>query len=340
MSSTISTARSQAASDAAEGIAALKKYGFGSGDVHYLDLEWYSRTTTCDRAVLEFIDVWTEKLHAPASSPASTPAVPRRSLCSTAAKASGRSMTYPDHLWMAWTNKVAEHRRRPVPARLAVEQPPADPPVPQQRQPIVRRTWRHDRQELPRRRQGLGGHQDPKPCDVAMSFDSYPRLQQRRHRVAGLGAAVPAQGAWTLGERHRHVRLEHARRRSTPSASRSAGAPPPATPPARPGRRCSRPVRRRACSSEGRSAKPSGAFSGPSPRRARASGSTASTTARPCRPSRPTAAPTASLRTRRPSRRSGRSSSAARSAEPSGPRDLLPQPPQGGDLVVVQGANL
>ena len=80
MSSTVSTARSQAASDAAEGIAALKKYGFGSGDVHYLDLEWYVphddvRPTPCSSSSTS----GPRSSTTPASSPASTPAVPRPS---------------------------------------------------------------------------------------------------------------------------------------------------------------------------------------------------------------------------------------------------------------------
>ena len=63
MSTSTSTARNQGRSDAEETIAALKKYGFGSGSFSYLDLEWYARTKTCDNAVFAFIDGWTDKLH-------------------------------------------------------------------------------------------------------------------------------------------------------------------------------------------------------------------------------------------------------------------------------------
>jgi len=178
MSSTVSTARSQAASDAAEGIAALKKYGFGSGDVHYLDLEWYSRTATCDRAVLEFIDVWTEKLHAAGFKSGVYSSGSAAIAALDAAKASGRSMTYPDHLWIAWTNKVANTDAGPY----------------------LRDSLWDNHQRIHQYHNGInvtyGGHtinidkdfldvgkgsvatKDPKPCDVAMSFSSYPRLNR------------------------------------------------------------------------------------------------------------------------------------------------------------------
>ena len=55
MSTTISTARTQARADAKESVTAAKKYGFGSGTVLYLDIEWYNRSDSrCDAAVLAF----------------------------------------------------------------------------------------------------------------------------------------------------------------------------------------------------------------------------------------------------------------------------------------------
>jgi hypothetical protein len=178
MSSTISTARSQAAGDAAEGIAALKKYGFGSGDVHYLDLEWYSRTKSCDNAVLEFIDVWTEKLHDAGFKSGVYSSGSAAIAALDAAKASGRNMTYPDHLWMAWTNKVADTDGGPY----------------------LRDSLWDNHQRIHQYHNNVsasyGGHgvtidknfldvgkgsvatKDPRPCDVAMSFDSYPRLDK------------------------------------------------------------------------------------------------------------------------------------------------------------------
>ncbi|MGH3474099.1 MAG: glycoside hydrolase domain-containing protein, partial [Aeromicrobium sp.] len=178
MSSTVSTARSQAASDAAEGIAALREYGFGAGDVHYLDLEWYSRTTTCDRAVLEFIDVWTEKLHAAGFKSGVYSSGSAAIAVLDSAKASGRSMTYPDHLWIAWTNQVANTDGGPY----------------------VRDTLWANHQRIHQYHNNVsasyGGHgvtidknfldvgtgsvatTEPKPCGVRMSFSSYPRLHQ------------------------------------------------------------------------------------------------------------------------------------------------------------------
>ncbi len=108
MSTTVSTARSQAVSDANETIAALKKYGFATGSVSYLDIEWYARTRSCDNIVLEFADAWTERLHAAgyksglySSGSAAIKAVDEARI----AKRAG--FTLPDHMWIAWTNKVA-----------------------------------------------------------------------------------------------------------------------------------------------------------------------------------------------------------------------------------------
>jgi hypothetical protein len=196
MSTNVSTARSQAASDAAEGIAALKKYGFGSGDVHYLDLEWYARTATCDRAVLEFIDVWTEKLHAAGFKSGVYSSGSAAIAVLDAAKASGRSMTFPDHLWFAWTNKVANTDGGPY----------------------LRDSLWDNHQRIHQYHNNVsasyGGHgvtidknfldvgkgsvatKDPTPCDVAMSFDSYPRLDRgdTGSRVSALQCLLKERG--------------------------------------------------------------------------------------------------------------------------------------------------
>ncbi len=196
MSSTISTARSQAASDAAEGIAALKKYGFGSGDVHYLDLEWYSRTTSCDNAVLEFIDVWTEKLHEAGFKSGVYSSGSAAIAVLDSAKAAGRNMTYPDHLWIAWTNKVADTDAGPY----------------------VRDSLWSNHQRIHQYHNNVsasyGGHgvtidknfldvgkgsvasKEPKSCDVAMSFSSYPRLYKgdTGSRVSALQCLLKERG--------------------------------------------------------------------------------------------------------------------------------------------------
>jgi hypothetical protein len=107
MSSTISKARSQGHSDARETIGRLKKYGFGTGSVSYLDLEWYKRSSSCDAAVLNFMDAWTDTLHE---------AKYRSGVYSSGsaaikliddAMASGKKFTRPDHVWIAWTNGKA-----------------------------------------------------------------------------------------------------------------------------------------------------------------------------------------------------------------------------------------
>ena len=196
MSSTISTARSQAASDAAETIAALKKYGFGSGSVSYLDLEWYSRTTSCDNAVLEFIDVWTEKLHAAGYKSGVYSSGSAGIAVLDAAKKAGRSISYPDHVWLAWTNKKADTDGGPY----------------------LRDTVWANHQRIHQYHNGVnvtyGGHMinidkdfldvgkgsvastDPKPCDVAMSFSSYPRLDSgdTGSRVSALQCLLKERG--------------------------------------------------------------------------------------------------------------------------------------------------
>ncbi len=108
MSTTVSTARSQGTADANEAIAALKKYGFGPGSASYLDIEWYARTKACDNIVFEFADAWTERLHAAgyksglySSGSAAIKAV------DDARSARRAGFTLPDHMWLAWTNKVA-----------------------------------------------------------------------------------------------------------------------------------------------------------------------------------------------------------------------------------------
>ncbi|MGI9084404.1 MAG: glycoside hydrolase domain-containing protein [Aeromicrobium sp.] len=187
MSTNISTARSQAASDAAETIAALKKYGFRSGAVSYLDIEYYGRTTTCDNAVLEFTDVWTEKLHAAGFKSGVYSSGSAAIAALDDAKADGRRMTFPDHLWIAWTNKVANTDGGPY----------------------VRDSFWNDHQRIHQYHNnvtiGYGGHsvtidknfmdvgkgsvatREPKPCSVTMSFSSYPRLSE-----GDTGAAVHA----------------------------------------------------------------------------------------------------------------------------------------------------
>ncbi len=109
MSTDVATARAEAVGEAKETIAALQKYGFGPGSVSYLDIEWYARTAACDTIVLEFADAWTEYLHAQgyrsglySSGSAAIKVVDEARL----AKRPGFDL--PDHMWIAWVNKVAD----------------------------------------------------------------------------------------------------------------------------------------------------------------------------------------------------------------------------------------
>jgi hypothetical protein len=178
MSSSTTTAYTQGTSDADETIAALKKYGFGSGSVSYLDLEWYSRTSSCDSAVLRFIDGWTDTLHDAGYKSGVYSSGSAAIAALNDAKKASHSMTYPDHVWIAWTNKVSDTDGGPY---------------------LGDSVW-DNHQRIHQYHNGVnvtyGGYtvnidkdfldvgkgsvatSEPKPCDVAMSFSSYPRLSQ------------------------------------------------------------------------------------------------------------------------------------------------------------------
>jgi len=114
MSRSAKTARREARAEAQEAIAALKKYGFARKSVVYLDIEFYARTASCDRIVLEFVDAWTEYLHAKryksglyGSGSAAIQAVDE-------ARRSGRKgFTEPDQMWLAWGNGKANTKGGP-----------------------------------------------------------------------------------------------------------------------------------------------------------------------------------------------------------------------------------
>jgi peptidoglycan hydrolase-like protein with peptidoglycan-binding domain len=114
MSTTVSTARSQAVSEAEETIAALTKYGFGRGSVSYLDIEWFARSSACDTIVLEFADAWTEHLHSRGYKSGLYSSGSAAIKLVDEARLAGRpGFTLPDHMWNAWVNKVADTRGGP-----------------------------------------------------------------------------------------------------------------------------------------------------------------------------------------------------------------------------------
>lgn len=178
MSTTISTARSQARSDAAETIAALVKYGFAKGSVSYLDIEWYARTTACDNVVLEFADAWTEYLHSNgyksgvySSGSAAIKAI------DDARNANRAGFTLPDHLWIAWTNKVADTDGGPYLSDSGWSNHQRI----HQYENGVNVTYggytiNVDKDFLDVGR-GSQATAEPLPYDVPMSFSSYPRLE-------------------------------------------------------------------------------------------------------------------------------------------------------------------
>ncbi|MGZ5369242.1 MAG: glycoside hydrolase domain-containing protein [Aeromicrobium sp.] len=110
MSTTTATARSQATSDGKEVVAAAKKYGFGAKSAVYLDMEYYNRSDTrCDAAVRQFIDAWNEEVAASGYLPGlySSGSAAIKSIDLLRANPPA-GYTFPKHMWIAWTNKVAD----------------------------------------------------------------------------------------------------------------------------------------------------------------------------------------------------------------------------------------
>lgn len=114
MSRTVSTARREARSEAKETIAALTRLGFPKRSTSFLDIEHYTRTPSCDRIVLEFIDAWTEYLHAKGYRSGlygSGSSVVQ--LVDQARRSGRRGFTEPDQMWFAWGNGRADVKGGP-----------------------------------------------------------------------------------------------------------------------------------------------------------------------------------------------------------------------------------
>ena len=187
MSTNVSTARSQARSEASEAVAALKKYGFGSGSTTYLDLEWYARTRSCDNIVLEFSDAWTEYLHAKGykSGVYSSGSAAIKAL--DEARKAGRKNTFPDNLWIAWTNKEANTKGGPYLSDAGW----ANHQRIHQYDNGVNVTYGGHKLNIDRDFLDVGrgsvATKESLPCKVPLSFSSYPTL-----KVGDTGAKVAA----------------------------------------------------------------------------------------------------------------------------------------------------
>jgi peptidoglycan hydrolase-like protein with peptidoglycan-binding domain len=182
MSSNTTTAREQGKTDAAETITALQKYGFPFGSVSYLDLEWYARTKTCDNAVLAFADGWTDYLHYKGyKSGVYSSGSAAIAVIDEAREAKRAGFTLPDHMWIAWTNGVANTDGGPYLSDVG---------------------WANH-QRIHQYKNGVdvtyGGHKinldkdfldvgrgsvattQPLPCGVKMTFSSYTTLKYGMH---------------------------------------------------------------------------------------------------------------------------------------------------------------
>lgn len=178
MSWTVSTARSQARSDAAETVAALVKYGFGAGSYSYLDIEWYARTKACDNVVLEFVDAWNEYLHSKGYKSGVYSSGSAAIAAIDAARISGRTgFTKPDQLWFAWTNKIANTDGGPY---LSDSGWANHQRIHQYHNGVTMtyggKSINIDKDFLDVGRGSVAGR-DVLPCDVRMSFTSYPTLK-------------------------------------------------------------------------------------------------------------------------------------------------------------------
>jgi peptidoglycan hydrolase-like protein with peptidoglycan-binding domain len=200
MSTTVSTARSQARSEAKETIAALTKYGFGAGSFSYLDIEWYARTTKCDRIVLEFADAWTEYLHAKgyksglySSGSAAIAAVDE------ARKAKRAGFTLPDQMWIAWVNKKADTDGGPYLADAGW----ADHQRIHQYHNGIDVTYGGKTLNIDKNYLDVGkgsvAAKRSTPCGVNITFSSYPRLERgsKGAEVAALECLLKQQGFLT-----------------------------------------------------------------------------------------------------------------------------------------------
>ncbi|MCL8251585.1 DUF1906 domain-containing protein [Aeromicrobium fastidiosum] len=196
MSRSAATARKQARSEAKETVAALKRYGFGKHSTSYLDIEYYTRTASCDRVVLEFVDAWTEYLHAKGyksgvygSGSAAISAIDE------ARRSKRRGFTEPDQLWVAWGNGRANTDGGPYLADSGWKRQRLH-----QYQLDVRATYGGtsiviDRNFLDVGKGSRAGKQS-KPCGVTQSFTRYSTLKvgSKGTQVKALECLLKKQG--------------------------------------------------------------------------------------------------------------------------------------------------
>lgn len=200
MSTSVSTARSQARTEAAETVTALKKYGFGTGSVSYLDIEWYARTSKCDRIVLEFADAWTEYLHSKGyKSGLYSSGSAAIKVVDEARAAKRKGFTFPDHMWIAWVNKKADTKGGPYLSDKGWTQHQR---IHQYHNGVNvtygKKTLNIDKNYLDVGKGSVATKQSL-PCKVKMSFAKYPRLKlgSRGPEVAALECLLRAQGVIT-----------------------------------------------------------------------------------------------------------------------------------------------
>jgi hypothetical protein len=197
MSTNTTTARAQGRTDAAEAVAALVKYGFPLKSVSYLDIEWYARTKTCDNAVLAFSDGWTEYLHAKGyRSGVYSSGSAAIALIDEARIARLSGYTLPDHLWIAWTNKVANTDGGPYLSDAGW----ANHQRIHQYENGVNVTYGGHTLNIDRDFLDVGKGSvavaQVLPCGVRMSFSAYPTLKvgDKRPEVAALECLLKQQG--------------------------------------------------------------------------------------------------------------------------------------------------
>ena len=196
MSTDVTAARAEAVSEAQETVAALTKYGFGPGSVSYLDIEWYARTAACDNLLLEFVDAWTEQLHAMGYQSGLYSSGSAGIKVVDEARLAGRpGMTFPDQMWNAWVNKMADTRGGPYLSdsgwnRQRIHQYHNGVNV-----TYGGKTLNIDKNYLD---VGQGSAPSPQsnPCGVAVTFGSYPTLKvgANRPEVAALECLLKKQG--------------------------------------------------------------------------------------------------------------------------------------------------
>ena len=226
---TTAAAATQGMAAAEDAVTEAGAIGIGTGSPIYFDMEAYSPTASATKAMLTFLEAWTEKLHALGyqsgvySSERLRHRRPRRPY---------RDDLRPPRRPLDRQLEQPRRHRRPGRPDHRLGEPPAHPPVPRRPRRHLRRHHDQHRQRLRRRGDGRGRH--------AAGRRIGPDRLARAHRLARRPASCGSKG-WALDPdaptealsinvyRRRPRRPE--RRRNSSNSARSPTSNGPTSPP-------------------------------------------------------------------------------------------------------------